>query len=216
MSKMIKNISNKLGKLELETKNSASKNFYNVPNRGYNPQYKRPPLQILPREAKEQSDQVAHPLYLEGPVDDSTDDIAYELEDSNLAFSNNDEMECPLQEEEEVEADYYCKKFANFMQVHFIRKYDLRSSRKRTRNQDQEEEPPQKEAPAQKESTMKKVADKGKSLLNIPLQSNDQIPSSSNTISPPNVQSVSKEVKSSAENKESKKVIIEKSPPFNL
>ena len=53
MSKMIKNLSNKLVKLELETKNSASKNFQNAPNRGYNPQYRRPPLQILPREAKE-------------------------------------------------------------------------------------------------------------------------------------------------------------------
>ena len=90
MNKMIKNISNKLVKLELETKNSASKNFQNTPNKGYNPQYRRPPLQILPREAKEQQDQVPHPLYLEGPVDDSTEDVAYELEDANLAFSNSD------------------------------------------------------------------------------------------------------------------------------
>ena len=96
---MIKNISHKLLKLELETKNSASKNFQNAPNRGYNPQYRKPPLQILPREVKEQQDQVPHPLYLEGPVDDSTDDPAYELQDANLAFSSNDEIEFPLQEE---------------------------------------------------------------------------------------------------------------------
>ena len=79
-------------KLELEAKNAAPKNYYNAPNRGYNPQYKRPPLQILPREAKEQQDQVLHPLYLEGPVDDSTEDVSYQLEDSNLAFSNNDDI----------------------------------------------------------------------------------------------------------------------------
>ena len=84
-------------KLELEAKNTAPKNFYNAPNRGYNPQYRKPPLQILPREAKEKQDQVPHPLYLEGPVDDSTDDAAYELQDSNLAFSNSDEIEFPLQ-----------------------------------------------------------------------------------------------------------------------
>ena len=41
MSKMIKNLSNKLVKLELETKNSAPKNFQNVPNRGYSPQYRK-------------------------------------------------------------------------------------------------------------------------------------------------------------------------------
>ena len=122
MRKMIKNLSNKLVKLELETKNSASKNFQNAPNRGYNPQYRKPPLQILPREAKEQQDQVPHPLYLEGPVDDSTEDAAYELQDANLAFSNNDEVECPLHGEEEeirdiedAEIDHYCKQFNDFM-----------------------------------------------------------------------------------------------------
>ena len=88
IDKMIK----KMVKLELEAKNPAPKNFYNAPNRGYNPQYKRPPLQILLREAKEQQDQVPHPLYLEGPADDSTEDAAYELEDSNLYFSNNDDI----------------------------------------------------------------------------------------------------------------------------
>ena len=78
------------------------------------------------------------------------------------------------------------------MQAHLNRRYDLRSSRKRTRTQDQEEEPPQKEASAQKESTVQKVTDKGKSPLNKPLQSNDQIPSSSKVVSTPNVEFVSK------------------------
>ena len=74
------------------------------------------------REAKEQQDQVPHPLYLEGPVDDSTEDAAYELQDANLAFSNNDEVEFPLHEEEEeirdtedAEIDHYCKQFNDFM-----------------------------------------------------------------------------------------------------
>ena len=110
----------------------------------------------MPREAKEQQDQVPHPLYLEGPVDDSTEDTAYGLEDANLAFSNsdgeecplNEGAECPLQEEEkardaeDAEIDHYCKQFTDFMQAQFNRRYDLRSSRKRTRTQDQEEEPP--------------------------------------------------------------------------
>ena len=106
ISKMINN----MVKIELEAKNVAPKNYYNAPNRGYNPQYKRPPLQILSREAKEQQNQVPHPLYLEGPADDSTGDTTYGLEDSNLAFSNNDDMDCPLQDEdEEAEIDHYCK-----------------------------------------------------------------------------------------------------------
>ena len=76
------------------------------------------------------------------------------------------------------------------MQANFNRKYDLRSSRKRTRTQDQEEEPLQKEVSAQKESTVQKVTDKGKSPLNKPLQSNDQIPSSSKVVTHPNAESV--------------------------
>ena len=189
--KMIK----KMVKLELEAKNAAPKNDYNAPNRGYNPQYRRPPLQILPRETKEQQDQVPHPLYLEGPADDSTGDAAYGLEDSNLGFSNTDDMDCPLQDEdEEAKIDHYCKQFADFMQAQFNVKYDLRSSRKRTRTRDQEDEPPQKEASAQKELATKRNIGKGKNPLNTPLQSNDQIPSSSKVVSPPNAEPVSKEI----------------------
>ena len=54
-------------------------------------------MQILPREAKEKQDQVPHPLYLEGPIDDSNEDTVYGLEDANLSFSNSDGEECPLQ-----------------------------------------------------------------------------------------------------------------------
>jgi len=198
MRKMIKN----LVKLEVEAKNAAPRSFQNAPNRIYNPQYRRPPLQILQKEIKEQQDRVPHPLYLEGPVDDSTEDASYELEDSNLAFSG---------------ADYYCKQFADFMQAHLNRKYDLRSSRKRTRTQEQEEVVAQKEVPTRKELAPKKFTGKGKSPLKEPLLSDDKIPSSSKIVSPPHDESVSKESKPSAENKESKEVIIERSPPaFNL
>ena len=79
-------------------------------------------------------------------------------------------MECPLQEEEEeADIDHYCKQFVDFMQAQFNVKYDLRSSRKRTQIQDQEEEPPQNNAPAQKESAIKRNIEKGKSPLNTPL-----------------------------------------------
>ena len=102
-------------------------------------------------------------------------------------------MDCPVQEEDEKEEiNHYCKQFADFMQAQFNVKYDLRSSRKRTRTQDQEEEPPQKEASAQKESATKKSIEKGKNPLNASSLSNDQIPSSSKIVSPPNAEPVSK------------------------
>ena len=58
MSKMIKNLSSKLVKLELETKISSSRPPQAAPNRGFNPQHRKPPLQILQRERKEQQDLV--------------------------------------------------------------------------------------------------------------------------------------------------------------
>ena len=187
----------KLVKLELEARNTVPRNFQNAPNRGYNPQYKRPPLQILQKEIKEQQDQVPHPLYLEGQVDDSAEDAAYGVEDSDLAVSNDDQTEYLLHEEEnarEVQdsgVDHYCKHCAYSMQPHLERRHDLRSSRKRTQSQEQEEE-----APSQKELVPKKVTSKGKNLLSEPLLSKDQIPSSSKIVSPPNTESVSKEIKS--------------------
>ena len=49
-------------------------------------------------------------------------------------------MECPLQEEdEEAKIEHYCKQFADFMEAQFNVKYDLRSLRKMTRTQEQEE-----------------------------------------------------------------------------
>ena len=63
-------------------------------------------------------------------------------------MQGNDGVECSLQEEEktrdteEAEIDHYCKQFSDFMQAQFNRRYDLKSSRKRTRTQEQEEELP--------------------------------------------------------------------------
>ena len=90
------------------------------------------------------------------------------------------------------------------MQAHLNRIYDLRSSRKRTWTQEQEEGLAQEEVPTQKELAPKKVTGKGKSPLKEPLLSDDQIPSSSKIVSPPNAESVPKESKPSTENKESK------------
>ena len=133
MNKMIKNLSRKLVKLEMEAKNSSSKNFQNAPNRGFNPQYRKPPLQIMQRGQKEQQDQVPHPLYLEGQVEGSTEDNAYEQEEAYLAFSKNYDVECTVHGSEEVEVahtevkanedtedidiDDYCKQFVDFMQT---------------------------------------------------------------------------------------------------
>ena len=58
---------------------------------------------------------------------------------------------------------------------------------------------------------MQKVINKGKGPQNKPLQSNDQIPSSSKVVIPPNTKSVSKEVKPLVQRKYSKEIITEKS-----
>ena len=66
MNKMIKNLSRKMVNLELEANKSSSKPFQTSPNRGYNHQYRKPPLQILQRDWKEQQDHIQPLLYLEG------------------------------------------------------------------------------------------------------------------------------------------------------
>ena len=63
---------------------------------------------------------------------------------------------------------------------------------------------------------MQKVTDKGKSPLNKPFLFDDQIPSSSKVVNPPNAKPVLKEAKSPAENKESKEIVIEKPPQFSV
>jgi hypothetical protein len=58
----------------------------------------------------------------------------------------------------EEDIDYYCKQFADFMQAQLQQKYDLRSSRKRSR------EPEQQEGTAPQ--VIPPVLDKGKGKLN--------------------------------------------------
>ena len=111
---------------------------------------------------------------------------------------------------EDPEIDDYRKQFLDFMQAQFHRKYDLRSSRKRTRTQEQEEKMPQKE------TVVQKVGDKGKRLITEPLHSNDSILSSSKLASNPNinVKPILKEEKPPAESKEPKESLVEKPPPM--
>lgn len=66
MSNVIKTLSNKLIKLELESKNSQRQAQR---NRNFNPQYRRQPLQILQKERKDQ-DQIQAPLYIEADPDE--------------------------------------------------------------------------------------------------------------------------------------------------
>ena len=96
---------------------------------------------------------------------------------------------------EEPEIDDYCKQFVDFMQAKFNGRYELRSSRKRTRTQDQEEDTPQEEAPAQKEVTPQKPPKKGKRPLNQSPQSDILMPSSSQVTAPPKVKPIVKEFK---------------------
>ena len=94
-------------------------------------------------------------MYLEGQIDGPAKDIPDGQDDKYLAYSNGDEVESSMQESEGVELslqeeeektstaeyleiDEYYKQFLYFMQAQFHRKYDLRSSRKRTRTQEQE------------------------------------------------------------------------------
>ena len=87
---------------------------------------------------------------MEGQVEGSTEDPAYEQEEACLVFSDSNDIECPIHGGDEVEVqphsevkanedtedpeiDDYCKQFVDFMQAQFNRRYDLKSFRKRTR-----------------------------------------------------------------------------------
>ena len=73
---------------------------------------------------------------MEGQAEEVTDS----QEDQFLAYSEDEEGELTLQEEpeekevplEEQHIENYCTQFVDFMQAQLHRKYDLRSSRKRT------------------------------------------------------------------------------------
>lgn len=144
MIKVIKSLSNKLVKLEIDNKKPAQQ------NRGvFNPQFRKQPLQILQRERKDQ-DQVQAPLYIEAAPSRSVDDNEKEDEDQiSAVYMEDGESEEEIEKEYEEESketdisfvqeemDDYCKQFTNFMQSELHKKYDLRS-KKRLRTQDDE------------------------------------------------------------------------------
>lgn len=142
-----------------------------------------PPLQVLPRERKEQLDQIPHPLYLEDGPDEQSSDTQEMQGNMYPAFTeeeyeNMDHQEANHDREgtiEEEYMDYYCKQYAEFMQAQPQCKYDLRSSKNRTRELEQQ----RKAAP----QVVPLVLNKGKGKLNpnpskIKVSSNEERTSS--------------------------------------
>lgn len=124
MDKLIKSLSNKVVKLELERKSILKLNAQGN-NRGYKPQCRRPPLQTLQRQRKEQLDQIPHPLYLEDDLDEQSSDT-HEMQGSLYSSFSEEECEDMAHQEKshdresaENEEDIgdYCKQFADFMQA---------------------------------------------------------------------------------------------------
>ena len=93
MNNMIKNLSNKLVKLELEAKNSPPHSKKMIPNCGFNTQYQKPPLQLLQHERKEQQDHIQPPLYLEGELEGQAEEVTDSQEDQFLTYSDDEEGE---------------------------------------------------------------------------------------------------------------------------
>ena len=91
-------MSNKLVKMELKSKNSQRQVQQNWG--GFNPQFRRQPLQILQRERKDQ-DQVQAPLYIEETPRESVEDDQKEDEDQISSMYTIEE-----DEEEDCEGEY--------------------------------------------------------------------------------------------------------------
>ncbi len=70
MNKLIRNFSNKPVKLEFERKNPSWKSQQD-PHWNFNPQYKRPHLQLLQRERED----IQPPSYLEYDLEENVEDI---------------------------------------------------------------------------------------------------------------------------------------------
>lgn len=126
-------------KLELENKNPSIQIQQGL-NMNFNPQFKRPPLQILWSEIKDQQDSVQPPLYIEDEPEEMLEE-ALKFQENQYSTLSKEEVE-PLEEGldmdtplDEEEIDAYYKKFADMMQVELHKIYYLRS-RKRSRNQD--------------------------------------------------------------------------------
>jgi len=131
---IIKTMSDKLNRLELENKNSRRQTQF---NKNFNPQFRRQPLQILQKERKDQN-QIQARLYIEAdPGEQQSEDqisTLYAVDEDELGI----EGEEYVYDEADVihdgnEIDEYWKQFSNFMQAKLHNKYDLRS-RKRSRN----------------------------------------------------------------------------------
>ena len=91
MTKVIKILSNKLVKMELESKNSQRHAQQN--KGGFNPKFIKQPLQILQRERRDQ-DQVQAPLYIEAAPAQSIEDDQKEVKDQiSSIFLREDEEE---------------------------------------------------------------------------------------------------------------------------
>ena len=143
MNNLIRNLSNKLIKLELESKNSQR---HVQKNRNFNPQYRREPLQILQRERKDQ-DRIQAPLYIEeypnGVLEHSGDHedhifTLYVVDDNELGVEGGEYSETDVIYDD-IEIDECWKQFSDFMQVELHKKYDL-ISRKRSRSEEDEGE----------------------------------------------------------------------------
>ncbi len=165
MDKVIKILSHKVVKLELDNKSILKRNTQGN-NRGYNPKYRRPLLQILQRERKDQLDQIPPPLYIEDyPYEQLPN--THDMQENLYSSFSEEEQEnmahhemCHDTEEIVNEEDIgdYCKQFADFMQAQLHQNYDLRSSKKRPRELEQQEET----AP----QNVSRVLNKGKGKLN--------------------------------------------------
>lgn len=116
LDKLIRSLSHKVGKIELKNKNLFKQNAQ-INNQGYNPQYRRPPLQILPSERKEQLDHIPHPLYLEEDLDEQSLNtherqrnfyfVFFEEEHENMAHQEANRDREAIAYEKDI--DYYCK-----------------------------------------------------------------------------------------------------------
>ena len=141
MNNLIKNISNKFIKLELKAKNSPRRPNQMIPNWGFNPQYRKPLPQLLQWDRSGQQDHIQPPLYWERELEGQFEEVIDSQEDQFFTHSDDEEGELILQgeqEEKEVppddqDIDSYCRQFVDFMQAQIHKKYDLRSSRTRTR-----------------------------------------------------------------------------------
>lgn len=142
MCNIIKTLSNKLNKLELENKNSQKQTQY---NKSFNPQYRGQNLQILRRGRKDQY-HIQAPLYIEADrvekQEHPEDQIStlYAIDEDELGIEGEEyEYDETYSIHDENKIDEYWKHFSNFMQAKLHKKYDLRL-RKRSRNQENESE----------------------------------------------------------------------------